>query len=119
MSTRMSRYLPLVQDFSARAVLLHEAVGASLGLNATDVKVLRLLGDDTMTAGDLAERVGVTAAAVTALLDRLHEAGYLSRERDPADRRRVTVKAVTAKVRKLDRQYAGFTFEMNKLLGNY
>ncbi len=44
-----------------------------------------------MTAGDLARATGLTTASITGVLDRLEEAGYVRRERDSKDRRRVVV----------------------------
>ena len=107
-TSRMRHYVPLAREFSARVLLFHEAVGDSVGLNATDVKVLRLLGDASMTAGQLAEHIGLTGAAVTAVVDRLEAAGYATRERDEADRRRVTIRAVPAKTRRIDRLYDAY-----------
>jgi DNA-binding MarR family transcriptional regulator len=91
----------------------------SVGLNATDVKVLRLLGKASMTAGQLAESIGLTGAAVTALVDRLEAAGYATRERDEVDRRRVTIRAVPAKMRRIDRLYDAYGAEMAKILAGY
>ena len=118
-TSRMNRYVPLVREFAARVVLFHEAVGENVGLNATDVKVLRLLGDGSMTAGQLADHIGLTGAAVTALVDRLVAAGYATRERDAVDRRRVTIRAVPAKMRKIDRLYDAYSAEMTKILAQY
>ena len=118
-TSRMHRYIPLAREFSARVVLLHEAVGEKVGLNATDVKVLRLLGTESMTAGQLAEHIGLTGAAVTAVVDRLEAAGYATRERDQVDRRRVTIRAVPAKMRKIDRLYDAYGAEMVKILAGY
>ena len=81
-STRMTRYIPLIRDFAARMTMFHDAIARSLGLHPTDVKVLRLLSDDAMTATALAEQAGLTGAAMTALLDRVEAAGYLTRDRD-------------------------------------
>jgi len=39
----------------------------------------------------LARATGLTTGAVTGVLDRLETAGYVRRERDPSDRRRVFV----------------------------
>ncbi len=118
-SGRMDRYVPLAQDFAARVALFHEAVAQKLGLHATDVKVLRMLGETRMTAGDLVARTGLTGAAVTALVDRLETSGYLKREHDPQDRRRVIVCAVIEKVRVLDQLYSGQGAAMTKLLSHY
>jgi DNA-binding MarR family transcriptional regulator len=115
----MEIYVPLVQAFAARVVLFHEAVAQRLGLHATDVKAIRLLGGNAMTAGHLAEHAGLTGAAVTALVDRLEAAGYAVRERDAHDRRKVTIRAVPAKVRELDQLYVSHGVEMSHLLSKY
>jgi len=101
------------------ALLFHEAVAENAGLHATDVKVLRLLGEEPMAPGQLVEHTGLTGAAVTAVVDRLIAAGYVTRERDEEDRRRVTVRAVPAKLRTLDRLYEAYSAEMSKLLSQY
>jgi DNA-binding MarR family transcriptional regulator len=117
MSTpRIKRYVPVIQEFAARIVLLHDAVARLLGLNATDVKALRLLGTGAMTASRLAEFTGLTGAAVTALVDRLEAAGFVTRARALDDRRRVIVRAVPRKLRELDRLYAGLQARMSKAL---
>lgn len=118
-STRMDHYAALVREFSARVVLFHETIAARCGLHATDLKALRLLGAKEMTAGHLAEYTGLTGAAVTALVDRLEASGYVRRERDAEDRRRVTIHAVPAKIRALDQLYTRYSSEMAKLLAKY
>ena len=80
----MDRYVPLIREFATRDALFHEAVAKTIGLHSTDEKVLRLLGADAMTAGDLVNQTGLTGAAVTALVDRLINLGYVTRERDTA-----------------------------------
>ena len=45
-----------------------------------------------MTAGELADLTGLTTGAVTGIIDRLEEAGFARREKDPDDRRRVIVR---------------------------
>ena len=44
-----------------------------------------------LTAGELAAAVGLSPGAVTTALDRLEDRGFVSRTRDPDDRRRVTL----------------------------
>ena len=82
----------LGRDFATAVVVFHEAIGRLLGLSAVERKcidVLRRLGP--VTAGTIAERTGLTTGAVTGLMDRLEKAGYVRRERDPSDRRKVVV----------------------------
>lgn len=115
----MNSYVPLVQNFAARVVLFHSAVAGKLGLHVTDLKGLRLLGKEPMSAGALGEQTGLTGAAVTALIDRLEKAGYVVRERGVDDRRRITVHAVPEKLREVDRLYDGQYARMSKLLSKY
>ncbi|MET0692935.1 MAG: MarR family transcriptional regulator [Propionibacteriaceae bacterium] len=86
----------VMRDFMARAVLFQDAVARSGGINSTDLQCVGLLmSEGPATPGELADRSGLTAGgAITAVVDRLERAGYVTRQRDPADRRRVIVTAV-------------------------
>jgi DNA-binding MarR family transcriptional regulator len=82
----------LGREFTTAVVIFNEAVGRLLGLSAVERKcldVLRRLGP--VTAGTIGEHTGLTTGAVTGLMDRLEKAGYVQRERDPRDRRKVVV----------------------------
>jgi len=57
--------------------------------------------DPTMV-GELAEHLGVTPSTMSLTLKRLEEAGYVRRDRDPADRRVVNVRLTDAGVRVRD-----------------
>lgn len=75
------------------ATLLNHAVAASLGLHVTDHECLDLLDwTGPLTAGEIGGHLGLTSGAVTGLIDRLEAGGWVHRERDPHDRRRVFVK---------------------------
>ena len=50
------------------------------------------------TAGKLSEVTGLTSGAVTRVIDRLEQAGYVRRVPDPTDRRRVIVEVIPEKV---------------------
>lgn len=45
-----------------------------------------------LTAGELRTRMGVSAAAITYLVERMVDSGHLLRDVDPADRRRVRLR---------------------------
>jgi DNA-binding MarR family transcriptional regulator len=65
---------------------------ADAGLNPTDIGSLcLLLLHGPATAGRLAELTGLTTGAVTGVIDRLEEGGFVRREVDAADRRKVIV----------------------------
>ncbi|NUT46357.1 MAG: MarR family transcriptional regulator [Saccharothrix sp.] len=78
------------------AVGLHGMAGAeAAGLHASEWHALSLIElDGSLTAGELATRVGLTTGATTRLVDRLVRAGYVRRVADPADRRKVLVEPV-------------------------
>jgi DNA-binding MarR family transcriptional regulator len=91
----------------AEAIGTHEVVASSLGLNATDLRCLELAWSEAeMTPTRLAELSGLTSGAVTGVLDRLERAGFVRRESDPTDRRRLLVRVDPAKRAELEAQYA-------------
>ena len=72
--------------------LMGTAAADKIGINATDLNCLNILSfSGHMTAGELARATGLTTASITGVVDRLEQAGFVSRERDPHDRRRVVV----------------------------
>jgi DNA-binding transcriptional ArsR family regulator len=75
--------------------LMGQAAADRIGLNATDLNCLNILSfSGEMAAGDLAKATGLSTASITGVVDRLEEAGYVRRERDSRDRRRVVIKLV-------------------------
>lgn len=91
----IERMADTMREFMARAVLFQDAVARSGGINSTDMQAVGLLmSEGPATPGELAERTGLTAGgSITAVVDRLERAGYVTRERDAADRRKVIVTA--------------------------
>ena len=88
-------------------VLLHSTAASKAGINVTDAHCVNLLVlDGPMTPGRLAQAMGITTGgAITAVIDRLEEAGYAKRTRDPDDRRRVIVEPVPEAVAKFARYF--------------
>ena len=77
----------------AQSVLMSHAVAGRVGLTTTDLECLDLVGlRGSASAGELAKGTGLSTGATTALIDRLERAGYVRREADPKDRRRVVVR---------------------------
>ena len=75
----------------------NEGLAKKLQLSRTDLRCLDLVDRcGPLTAGRLAEESGLTTGAVTFILDRLEEAGMVTRRRDTEDRRRVWVEIVPA-----------------------
>lgn len=115
----VARNAEVMRDFMAHAVLFQDAVARSAGLNGTDLQAVGLLvAGGPATPGELATRTGLTAGgAITAVVDRLERAGFVTRSRDPQDRRRVLVSAVPdAIAQAVGPAYAGVTERWGEVL---
>ena len=91
--------------------LLGSEFARTHGLHATDVRALISLLDAERHGREatptwLREQLHLTSASVTALIDRLTKAGYVRRERDDHDRRRVLLH-VTPEARHLGAAFFG------------
>jgi DNA-binding MarR family transcriptional regulator len=121
-AAQIERVLAETGQISALSVLLSQAVADHVGLNPTDVEALDILRrDGPLSAGRLAEVTGLsTGGAITKLIDRLERVGYVRREPDPADRRRVLVRALVERAEhELGPLYAGLEEAMRALLAGY
>ena len=95
------------------------AVGQAVGVNQTDLGCLDVLGRlGSQTAGQLAASTGLSSGAMTTAIDRLERAGYVRRERDPDDRRRVLV-VLTDAAHAIDSFYAEHAAESERLYRDY
>jgi len=71
---------------------LDEAVAARMGLHRTDLRCLEIAARaGGVSAGQLAERAGLSTSAMTSVIDRVERLGFVHRVRDVTDRRRVLV----------------------------
>jgi DNA-binding MarR family transcriptional regulator len=87
-----SEFMLALRRAGAAMQLLGAASAERIGINVTDLNCLNLLAlTGQLTAGELARETGLTTASITGVLDRLEEAGFVRRERDAHDRRRVVV----------------------------
>jgi DNA-binding MarR family transcriptional regulator len=106
-----SRLLGELSTVSRRYVaafaLFNQAVADRLGLHPTDLQCLNLLSLERapVTTGRVAELTGLTTGSATRLVDRLEKAGYVVRERDAADRRRVLVATVPERIAEFGRTW--------------
>jgi DNA-binding MarR family transcriptional regulator len=109
-------------EMSTEMILFHQAFADLLDVHITDHRCMYFLHNyGAMPAGRLAELTGLTTAAVTGIIDRLEEAGYVRRTNDPKDRRRTIVEPVRNKKleKKLELIFTPFHEKMHKLLSSY
>jgi DNA-binding MarR family transcriptional regulator len=105
---------------SAQGVLFGQTVANVAGISGSDLECLDFLNlEGRVTAGRLAEVTGLTTGAITGVVDRLEKAGFVRRERDEADRRKVFIVTVPASVAEIGRFYVPMQAAMQKLWGTY
>jgi DNA-binding MarR family transcriptional regulator len=107
------------REHSDATVLFHSALASEFGLHPTDYKALGVLDRlGPMSAGELGRHTGLAAASVTNLIDRLVSKGLLCREPDPADRRKVLLRADVASLRR-DPFFASWQRSATKMWERY
>ena len=108
------------RETSRLSTVFRYAIAERLGLTVSDLECLDFLADaGPATAGRVAERTNLTTGAVTSMLRRLQQAGYVTAERDPADRRRVIVTLRPERTAELERPYARFAEQAGQLIEGY
>lgn len=93
-----------------------------LGVNQTDrraLEIILLAGEKFTTPGLLADRLGLTAAGTTIVLNRLEKLGYVTRTLHPTDRRRVIVLATDLASRRISELVSPLLDQGGKMLLRY
>lgn len=99
---------------------LNDAVGFRLELQAGDLEVLDLVDrEGPMSPRMVTQAIGVHPATLTGVLDRLERGGWLTRRRDPTDRRRVILEAVSDRGGELTRLYQPMSTAIARLSSEY
>jgi DNA-binding MarR family transcriptional regulator len=97
------------REFISAVDVLNQMIAERMGVNRTDHRVLEILNRrGPMTAGDLAHAAHLTTGAVTAVVDRLENVGFVRRVRDTDDRRRVLIERTPDSTRTAMRYYQPF-----------
>jgi DNA-binding MarR family transcriptional regulator len=108
------------REASGLGVLFGEEVARRMGINHSDLECLDVIGlRDRVTAGEIADAAGLTSGAVTGVIDRLEQAGFVRRERDPADRRKVYVRLLPRAVSEGGKYYRPFERAVTALFDEY
>jgi DNA-binding MarR family transcriptional regulator len=109
-----------LRELSIQLSLLNHQVGGRLGVKDADFDCLDLINrHGPMSPSALARRTGQHPATMTGVLDRLERAGWIARERDPADRRAVQVRALKDRNTEIFHLYAGMNAAMDDLCDGY
>jgi DNA-binding MarR family transcriptional regulator len=109
-----------LRELSIQLSLLNRQVGARLDLKDVDLDCLDLINrHGPLSPTTLARRAGLHPATMTGILDRLERDGWITRDRDPVDRRAVTVQALRDRNPELFRLYSGMNNSMDQLCAGY
>ena len=80
-----------LQAYQRSTQAFDDEVGRVLDLNPVDLRCLDWLTEGPLSASRLAEATGLSAAATTAMIDRLEKKGFVRRRKHETDRRQVLV----------------------------
>jgi DNA-binding MarR family transcriptional regulator len=105
-----------IRRMGGHSVMMSQVIADRFGLHTTDLECLDLINmRGKTTAGELAQATGLTSGAMTALLDRLEKAGYITRVHDSVDRRRITIQVREDAIEPIKRVYTPLGERMGEL----
>ena len=91
---------------SSQGAMFAKIVADRAGISSADMDCIDFVNvEGRMTAGRLAELTGLTTGAITGVVDRLEQAGFVRRERDESDRRKVFIVPVVERMMEMGRPY--------------
>ena len=95
-----------VRRSSGSGAIFGQTVANYAGISSSDHECIDFLNlEGRVTAGRLAEVTGLTTGAITGVVDRLEKAGFVRRERDENDRRKVFIVPVVERMMEMGRPY--------------
>ncbi len=111
----------LSQKYAYTSIQMHETIAKKAGFSGTDHKYLGFfLQRGKLTAGELAELTGLTTGSITALVDRFEKKGFVKRQPDSIDRRKVLIVPDGRKIMALlSPFYQEFQDETENLIGSF
>src|SRR3954464_12190251 len=109
-----------LRELRIQLALLNYRVGSQVDLKDAELDMLDML--DTygpLSPSALARRAGLHPATMTGILDRLERGGWIARDRDPADRRAVVIRALRERNAEIYARFAGMNGRMDELCAGY
>ena len=105
---------------SSQGALFAKSVADQAGISSADMECIDFVNlEGRMTAGRLADLTGLTTGAITGVVDRLEKAGFVRRERDESDRRKVFIVPVAERMMEIGRLYELVKRAMQKQCEDY
>jgi DNA-binding MarR family transcriptional regulator len=104
----------------AGVILFNAQVADQLGLGVSDMQFMTYLQlEGPLSPGRLAELSGLKSGTVTGVVDRLEAAGYVHRERDESDRRKVRVVLDEGKLNAAESPYQEKADDLQRVLDTF
>jgi DNA-binding MarR family transcriptional regulator len=112
-----------LRELGSQLSQLSHSVGGRLEMRDGDLECLDLITrHGPLSPSALARRAGLHPATLTGVLDRLERGGWIARDRDPADRRGVLVRAERGRGAEILRLYlvdSGMNPALDEILSGY
>jgi DNA-binding MarR family transcriptional regulator len=104
----------------AGVIVFNAQVADQLGLGVSDMQFMTYLQlEGPLSPGRLAELSGLKSGTVTGVVDRLEAAGYVHRERDETDRRKVRVVLDERKLNAAESPYQEKADDLQRVLNTF
>ena len=104
----------------ANVVVFNSQVAEQLGLGVSDMQFMSYLQQEgPLSPGRLSELSGLKSGSVTGVIDRLEQAGWVHRERDESDRRKVRVVLNEERLNAAESPYAGQAANLRRVLDSF
>jgi DNA-binding MarR family transcriptional regulator len=109
-----------VRGLRTELALLNRRISGRLELRDGDLDLLELIARrGPLGPSALARHAGVHPATMTGVLDRLEKGGWLTRERDPQDRRSVVLHMRRERIAEILALYGGMNQALDDLCAGY
>jgi DNA-binding MarR family transcriptional regulator len=109
-----------LQRYGMRSVLFQQNMAQKIGVSHTDLKSAEILNETgPITAGELSKITGLSTGSVTALINRLEKSGYVKRERDHMDGRRVMITLISDRQDQIKSHYQSLSMATKDLCSAY
>lgn len=101
----------------ANVIVFNGQVADQLGLGVSDMQFMSYLQQEgPLSPGRLSELSRLKSGSVTGVIDRLEQAGWVHRERDESDRRKVRVVLDEERLNAAESPYAGQAANLRRVL---
>lgn len=109
-----------LRDLNIQLSLLSQRISGHLDLKGTDLQCLDLIDrHDSLSPGSLARLADLHPATMTGVIDRLERGGWITRDRDPSDRRGVVLRPVQGRRADVLRLTSGMNAEIARICADY